>query len=203
MWPRVTHVTCHMFRMDPPIEHPIFSGYYDMVSLLLAHGADPLIKVHHGNSPLYEDMNCFSYAAAHGHRWDLKFHIFQFLFYLALSHIYSNTFALSTCRNILRRLLQQPQHRKEDILSLEEILAEGVEDEEEEELKFSTQPLAPDSPTIIPSLCKNRMKALQQAAYYSAEHGYLDVTMELRDMGKHVMSNWGTLNWSNRLLIKK
>lgn len=64
-----------------------------------------------------------------------------------------------------------------------------MEDEEEEELKISTQPLAPDSPSIIPSLCKNRMKALQQAAYYSAEHGYLDVTMELRDMGKHVMSN--------------
>uniref|UniRef100_A0A3Q2V0P6 Ankyrin repeat and BTB (POZ) domain containing 2a n=1 Tax=Haplochromis burtoni TaxID=8153 RepID=A0A3Q2V0P6_HAPBU len=125
--------------LDSQEKHPIFSGYYDMVSLLLAHGADPLIKVHHGNSPLYEDMNCFSYAAAHGHR------------------------------NILRRLLQQPQHRKEDILSLEEILAEG--------------PLAPDSPSIIPSLCKNRMKALQQAAYYSAEHGYLDVTMELRDMG--------------------
>lgn len=80
----------------------------------------------------------------------------------------------------MRRLLLQPQHTKEDILSLEEILAEGVEEEEDQDAEAP----APDSLSPAPRLCKARMKALQQAAYYSAEHGYLDVTMELREMGE-------------------
>ena len=76
-------------------------------------------------------------------------------------------------RNVFRKLLAQPVKEKSDILSLEEILAEGTD-------------LAETAP---PPLCASRnskakLRALREAMYHSAEHGYVDVTIDIRSIGQ-------------------
>ncbi|MEQ2168570.1 Ankyrin repeat and BTB/POZ domain-containing protein 2 [Goodea atripinnis] len=188
---------------DSPLQLASAAGNYEMVTLLLARGADPLSRTQ--DSSLYEDMNCFSHAAAHGHRLNTSHSTLRVMDYLITEEItgsqkfkYVLPFGhrvLIRCfpfplidlfRNVLRKLLTQPQQAKEDVLSLEEILAEGVEDEAPGMCPYVPTPSnGTPAPQDVgtPKLCKARMKALQEASYYSAEHGYLDVTMELHAMG--------------------
>lgn len=157
-----------------------------MVSLLLSRCADPMFRVHNGSSltSLYEDMNCFSQAAAHGHRYSIWspslpcIHTFLLLKVVLLQNS-AFSHVVGCVRNVLRKLLSQPQRLQEDVLSLEEILAEGVEEIPRPEYRSMSTPSA----GVVPPLTKARIRALQEASLHSTEHSYLDVTMELRALG--------------------
>ncbi|KAH0616961.1 hypothetical protein JD844_028477 [Phrynosoma platyrhinos] len=130
---------------ETPLQLAAAAGNFELVSLLLERGADPMIGTMYRNGISMTpqgDMNSFSQAAAHGHR------------------------------NVFRKLLAQPEKEKSDILSLEEILAEGTD------LADSTP-----APLCANRNSKARLKALKEAMYHSAEHGYVDVTIDIRSIG--------------------
>ncbi|XP_075284473.1 LOW QUALITY PROTEIN: ankyrin repeat- and BTB/POZ domain-containing protein 3 [Opisthocomus hoazin] len=138
---------------ETPLQLAAAAGNFELVSLLLERGADPMIGTMYRNGISMTpqgDMNSFSQAAAHGH-----------------SHPEEHRY-----RNVFRKLLAQPEKEKSDILSLEEILAEGTD--------------LPDSaaaPLCASRNSKAKLKALKEAMYHSAEHGYVDVTIDIRSVG--------------------
>ncbi|XP_038009008.1 ankyrin repeat and BTB/POZ domain-containing protein BTBD11 isoform X5 [Motacilla alba alba] len=138
---------------ETPLQLAAAAGNFELVSLLLERGADPMIGTMYRNGISMTpqgDMNSFSQAAAHGH-----------------SHPEEHR-----NRNVFRKLLAQPEKEKSDILSLEEILAEGTD--------------LPDSaaaPLCASRNSKAKLKALKEAMYHSAEHGYVDVTIDIRSIG--------------------
>ncbi|XP_077122602.1 ankyrin repeat- and BTB/POZ domain-containing protein 3 isoform X2 [Ranitomeya variabilis] len=144
---------------ETPLQLAAAAGNFELVSLLLERGADPMIGTLYRNgisTAPQGDMNSFSQAAAHGHR------------------------------NVFRKLLSQPEKEKSDILSLEEILAEGTDLPE----------------TTNTSLCPSRnskakLKALKEAMYHSAEHGYVDITIDIRSLGVP----WTLHTWLESLRI--
>nr|XP_054761238.1 ankyrin repeat and BTB/POZ domain-containing protein 3-like [Lytechinus pictus] len=124
-----------------PLQLASAAGYHELVCLLLDKGADPYLTTLHRNGITSKGHgNSFALAAAHGHR------------------------------NILRKLLEQPRLiRSSDILSLEEILAEGSDGPKERKASKAR---------------KNKIALmLQEAMYHSCEHGFLDIAMELRSLG--------------------
>ncbi|XP_069797321.1 ankyrin repeat and BTB/POZ domain-containing protein 3-B-like isoform X2 [Narcine bancroftii] len=75
-------------------------------------------------------------------------------------------------RNVLQMLLSQPDTVNTDFVSLEDILAEGAETNGQQAPKFG-----------LSRSSKSHRRALQDAMYQSAEHSYLDISMELRRLG--------------------
>lgn len=76
-------------------------------------------------------------------------------------------------RNVFRKLLSHTEKGKGDILSLEEILAEGSE-------------LEGRTPSQIDMIRtgKAKLKALKEAMYHSSEHGHVDITIDIRSLGE-------------------
>uniref|UniRef100_A0A3Q3JQI5 BTB domain-containing protein n=1 Tax=Monopterus albus TaxID=43700 RepID=A0A3Q3JQI5_MONAL len=134
---------------ETPLQLASAAGNFELVSLLLERGADPMIGTMCRNgissSPL-GDMNSYSLAAAHGHR------------------------------NVFRKLLSHSDKEKGDVLSLEEILAEGSDPGEKR-----LAPQANCGGTLRTG--KAKLRALREAMYHSAEHGHVDITIDIRSLG--------------------
>ncbi|XP_029318151.1 ankyrin repeat and BTB/POZ domain-containing protein BTBD11-A isoform X3 [Cottoperca gobio] len=134
---------------ETPLQLASAAGNFELVSLLLERGADPMIGTMCRNgissAPL-GDMNSFSLAAAHGHR------------------------------NVFRKLLSQSEQEKGDVLSLEEILAESSDPGEKR-----LAPQANGGGTLRTG--KAKLRALREAMYHSAEHGHVDITIDIRSLG--------------------
>uniref|UniRef100_A0A8C2JUR0 BTB (POZ) domain containing 11b n=1 Tax=Cyprinus carpio TaxID=7962 RepID=A0A8C2JUR0_CYPCA len=130
---------------ETPLQLVAAAGNFELVSLLLERGADPMVGTMYRNgisTAPQGDMNSYSLAAAHGHR------------------------------NVFCKLLSQSEKGKADVLSLQEILAEGSEMEERNSLKMEATRTG-----------KAKLKALREAMYHSSEHGYVDITLDIRSLG--------------------
>uniref|UniRef100_A0A7N8XVK8 BTB (POZ) domain containing 11a n=1 Tax=Mastacembelus armatus TaxID=205130 RepID=A0A7N8XVK8_9TELE len=145
---------------ETPLQLAAAAGNFELVSLLLERGADPMIGTMCRNgissAPL-GDMNSYSLAAAHGHR------------------------------NVFRKLLSHSEKEKGDVLSLEEILAEGSEPGDKR-----LAPQANSGGTLRTG--KAKLRALREAMYHSAEHGHVDITIDIRSLGQiyQYMLRWRT-----------
>uniref|UniRef100_A0A673LVI5 Ankyrin repeat and BTB/POZ domain-containing protein BTBD11-B-like n=1 Tax=Sinocyclocheilus rhinocerous TaxID=307959 RepID=A0A673LVI5_9TELE len=130
---------------ETPLQLAAAAGNFELVSLLLERGADPMVGTMYRNgisTAPHGDMNSYSLAAAHGHR------------------------------NVFCKLLSQSEKGKADVLSLQEILAEGSEMEERNSLKIEATRTG-----------KTKLKALREAMYHSSEHSYVDITLDIRSLG--------------------
>ncbi|KAK1785110.1 hypothetical protein P4O66_018202 [Electrophorus voltai] len=128
---------------ETPLQLAAAAGNLEIVSLLMERAADPMVGTMYRNgisTTPHGEMNSFSLAAAHGHR------------------------------NVFRRLLAQPDKGKGDVLSLEEILAEGADEAETSSLDTARSG-------------KAKLKALREAMYHSTEHGHVDITIDIRTLG--------------------
>ncbi|XP_014468414.1 PREDICTED: ankyrin repeat and BTB/POZ domain-containing protein BTBD11 isoform X2 [Dinoponera quadriceps] len=145
-----------------PLQAAAASGNNEMLALLLAHGAQPFL------STLIKDSFSYSGSAQRG-------------CYSAIS--------VATAhgqRSCLHQLLSHPlnftaKRGEKEILSLEEILAEGNAGANSSQQQ-TAEGRGDRREGKEPVFNKVQTKALQEAMYHSAESNHLDITMELRGL---------------------
>ncbi|XP_064796148.1 ankyrin repeat and BTB/POZ domain-containing protein 3-A-like [Oncorhynchus masou masou] len=132
---------------ETPLQLASAAGNFELVSLLLERGADPMTGTMNRNgisSAQLGDMNSYSLAASHGHR------------------------------NVFRKLLSHGEKEKDDVLSLEEILAKSSVPGEKK---------PPQAVGTLQRTGKAKLRALREAMYHSTEHGHVDITIDIRSLG--------------------
>ncbi|XP_037071069.1 ankyrin repeat and BTB/POZ domain-containing protein 2-like [Pollicipes pollicipes] len=159
---------------ETPLQVAVASGSVDIVSLLLSYSALPFL------STLLNDSLCYSGAAQKG--------------------CYSAIAVASAHgqRAVLHQLLSHPLNSgRQEVLSLEEILAEGSSQHTGQRRgnRLQVLPVSVDDPRTsslgsnnsetsqMLKLTKAQIKALQEAMYHSAENGHLEITLDLRNLG--------------------
>ncbi|ODN02290.1 Ankyrin repeat and BTB/POZ domain-containing protein 2 [Orchesella cincta] len=162
-----------------PLQVAVATGNMDIVSMLLSYGANPFLCT------LVRDSLCYTGSAQRGSFSSLS---------VAASHGH---------RAIVHKLLSHPfnQSPSKEVLSLEEILAEGVQAQQAR--SGITPANNPPNNSSGPNgrtdesklLTKNQIKVLQEAMYQSSENGHLEITLDLRNVG----IPWTLHCWVNAL----
>uniref|UniRef100_A0A8C4X1G1 BTB domain-containing protein n=1 Tax=Eptatretus burgeri TaxID=7764 RepID=A0A8C4X1G1_EPTBU len=160
------HVSVCQVRLSSHVFHKGFiyfasicSGDLPMVKLLLSFGADPLVGTVWGGlgGPAGQrgEGSAISQAAAHGHR------------------------------QVLHLLLSAPSPScSPDLLSLAEILAEGLTEAEREKETRGDVGEHRLRRGRVKGREKEREHVLEEAMYLAAEHGYVDIVCDLRELGE-------------------
>ncbi|RWS14411.1 ankyrin repeat and BTB/POZ domain-containing protein 2-like protein [Dinothrombium tinctorium] len=150
---------------ETPLQLASASGNLELVKLLLSYGAHPFLSTVTTDCMSVPSKGCCSaiaVAAGHGQRL------------------------------ILRTLLAHPLATvNKDVLSLEEILAEGqatirsvnrIQVVPVNQANACLATIAEDGNKVI-HLTKHQLRALQEAIYHSVENGHLEITLDLRNFG--------------------
>jgi len=152
-----------------PLQVAAATGNLEIINILLNYGASPFL------STLVRDSLCYMGSASRGS-------------FSAIS-----VAAAHGQRTVLHKLLSHPNHpapSSKEVLSLEEILAEGAPIQNGRGNPQHDRLM--EDPKLI---TKSQMKLLQEAMYQSAESGHLEITLDFRTLGVP----WTLHCWVNAL----